>query len=148
MLPATERGQLLKTILKYGLGIFLFAFALPQDKSGKIKVRKQKSIVATYQLQEGTYYAVKSYLRIFDDKTAVFLNAPITPQRAKDSTAQLLYTYHKKPSTVKVVNDSVFISGTENKLPFLFKGIYRNKQLMLKKYYNSKVETKVFKAVL
>lgn len=115
---------------------------------GTIKVRKTKSIEGLYVLDEGAYYKTKLYVRFFENNAAVFLRAPINAQKAKDSTARLLYTYRKNPSTYKLVNDSVFIEGMENKTPFLYRGIARNGMLNLRKISLSKESKQVFKKLL
>jgi hypothetical protein len=132
---------------------FIFLFFIFSEYSfaqnhGTIKVRKSKTIQGLYVLDEGDYYKTKLYLRLFDNNAAVFLRAAITPQRAKDSTAQLLYTYRKNPSVYKLLNDSVFIEGTENKIPFLYRGVAKNGSLNVRKISLSKQTKLVFKKLL
>lgn len=136
--------------MKLTIAIFLFfsfqTFA--QKNHGVIKVRKVKSLQGLYVLDEGDYYKTKLYVRLFDNNAAVFLRAPITAQKAKDSTARLLYTYRKNPSVYKIVNDSVFIEGMENKVPFLYRGIAKNGVLNVRKISLSKQTKAVFKKLL
>jgi hypothetical protein len=130
--------------------IFTVTLALltsSQQNTGTIKVRKTKSVKGVYVLEEGEYYKLKLFVRLFENNAAVFLRAPINAQRAKDSTAQLLYTYRQTPSVYKVVNDSVFIEGKENNIPFLYRGIYKDGKLNLQKISLSKQTRVVFKKV-
>lgn len=135
--------------MKFSVIIFLF-FSLQTfaQNHGTIKIRKAKTIQGLYVLDEGDYYKTKLYVRLFDNNAAVFLRAAVTPQKAKDSTARLLYTYRKNPSVYKVVNDSVFIEGTENKIPFLYRGIAKNGTLNVRKISLSKQTKVVFKKLL
>jgi len=119
-----------------------------QNRTGTIKVRKPSAIKGLYVLEEGAYYKMKLYVRLFDNNAAVFLNAPLNARQASDSTAQLLYTYRKNPSVYRVVNDSVYIEGSENQRPFTYKGIVRDNRLRLRKYAQSAVKPMVFKKVL
>src|SRR5687768_13402145 len=100
------------------LAALLFVQAGFAQQSGVIKVRKAKKVQGLYVLEEGAYYKTKLYVRLFDNNAAVFLRAPLSPEKARDSTAQLLYTYRKSPAVYKVVNDSLYIEGTENKVFF------------------------------
>ena len=128
--------------------LFLFSQQTFSQNHGTIKIRKAKTIQGLYVLDEGDYYKTKLYVRLFDNNAAVFLRAAISPQKAKYSTARLLYTYRKTPSVYKVVNDSVFIEGTENKIPFLYRGITRNGALNVRKISLSKQTKVVFKKLL
>jgi hypothetical protein len=128
-----------------------FGFAVQlraQPRSGTIKVRKPVSIQGLYVLEEGDYYKMKLYVRFFDNHAAVFLNAPLNPRQASDSTARLLYTYRKNPSVYRVVNDSLFIEGNENQRPFTYRGVVRDNRLRLRKYAQSAVKSMVFKKIL
>lgn len=126
------------------LGTQLYA----QPRTGTIKVRKTKGIKGLYVLEEGDYYKVKFYVRLFDNNAAVFLQAAVNAQTASDSTAKLLYTYRKSPAVYRVVNDSVFIEGSENQRPFLYRGIIRDNRLRLRKYYQAAEKSVVFKKLL
>lgn len=129
--------------------ILLFInLSFSQKNHGVIKVRKAKQIQGLYVLDEGDYYKTKLYIRFFDNNAAVFLRAPISAEKARDSTARLLYTYRKNPSVYKLVNDSVFIEGTENKIPFLYRGIAKNGVLNVRKISLSKQTKVVFKKLL
>ena len=129
--------------------VFLFAFqSFSQQKSGVIKVRKKVDSKGLYILEDGEYFKIKCYLRLFENEAAVFLNAPINANKANDSTARLLYTYRIRPSTYKIVNDSIYIYGYENNFAFEYKGIVKNGKLTLRKTYRSKTENKLFKQVL
>lgn len=119
-----------------------------QPTSGTIKVRRTKQVKGLYVLEEGTYYKIKLYLRLFDDNAAVFLKAPIDAKKARDSTASLLYTYRKSPAVYKVVNDSLFIEGSEDKAPFLYRGIVKDNRLRLRKHYRSSETPLVFKKLM
>lgn len=122
--------------------------AQTETRTGTIKVRKTKSIKGLYVLEEGDYYQVKCYVRLFDNNAAVFLNAALNAQKANDSTARLLYTYRKNPSVYRVVNDSLYIRGTENQQPVEYRGIVRDNRLRLRKYYLSSEKALVFKKLL
>lgn len=119
-----------------------------QQRTGSIKVRKPQGIKGLYVLEEGEYYKVKLYVRLFDNNAAVFLNAPVNAQKASDSTAKLLYTYRKNPSVWRQVNDSVYIEGSEQQKPFLYRGIVKDNRLRLRKYYQSAQTSLVFKKIL
>lgn len=119
-----------------------------QPKSGKIKVRKSKQVKGLYVLDEGDYYKTKLYVRFFDNNAAVFLRAAVSPAVAKDSTAKLLYTYRKNPSVYKIVNDSVFVEGMENKIPFIYRGISKGDRLKFQKISASQKSKLEFKKVL
>lgn len=119
-----------------------------RTKSGTIRVRKTKGLKGLYVLEEGEYYKVKLYVRLFDNNAAVFLKAPVNAQKANDSTARLLYTYRKSPAVYRVVNDSLFIEGSENQRPFLYRGIVKDNRLRLRKYYQSAETALVFKKLL
>lgn len=122
--------------------------AWSQNRSGTIKVRKPARIQGLYVLEEGDYYKMKLYVRLFENNAAVFLNAPLNPRQASDSTARLLYTYRKNPSVYRVVNDSLYIEGNENQRSFTYKGIIRDNRLRLRKYSQTAVKPMVFKKIL
>ncbi len=128
--------------------LFFCCNTFSQGKNGTIKIRKKKTVQGLYVLEEGDYYKTKLYVRLFENNAAVFLRAPISAQKAKDSTARLMYTYRKNPSVYKVVNDSVFIEGTENTIPFLYRGIIKGDLLNVRKISLSKQSKVVFKKLL
>src|ERR1051325_1025893 len=127
------------------LAFFLFVPVISQQNHGTIKVRKTKKVQGLYVLEEGDYYKEKLYVRLFDKNEAVFLRGAMTPERAKDSTARILYTYRRKPASYRVVNDSVFIDGTENGIPFKYKGLVKNGNLSVRKTAQNKQSKAVFK---
>lgn len=122
--------------------------AFAQQKSGTIRVRKSNNLNGLYRLEEGAYYAVKLYVRLFDNNAAVFLRAPVSPEKARDSTARLLYTYRKSPAVYRIINDSVYIEGRENDVPFIYRGVVRKGELNVQKVSQSKKMRCVFKKVL
>ncbi len=119
-----------------------------QQKNGIIRVRKSISQKGLYVLDEVGYYKMKLYVRLFDNNEAIFLNAPIDSKKANDSTAQLLYTYRIKPAAYKIINDSIYIHGSENKFPVTYLGVIRLGKLEVRKRYKGRIESVVFKKVL
>ncbi|HYG52131.1 MAG TPA: hypothetical protein VD905_14565 [Flavobacteriales bacterium] len=119
-----------------------------QQNKGTIKVRKAKNIKGLFVLEESSYYKEKLYLRFFDNNEAVFLRAAISPEKAKDSTAKLLYTYRKSPCSYRVVNDSVFVEGAENKVPFTYCGVFKNNTLSVRKISQARQSKVIFKKLM
>jgi hypothetical protein len=138
--------------MRFGLfilfALFSFSMVSAQQNKGTIKVRKAKNVQGLFVLDEGAYYKEKLYLRFFENNEAVFLRAAVDAQKAKDSCARLLYTYRKPACSYKMVNDSVFVSGAENKIPFTYRGVFKNGVINARKVSRNKVTSVLFKKLL
>ncbi|HLP14333.1 MAG TPA: hypothetical protein VK177_20550 [Flavobacteriales bacterium] len=138
--------------MRFAFFIFVTLFSLQavsaQPNKGIIKVRKAKNVQGLFVLEEGAYYKEKLYVRFFENNEAIFLRAAVDAEKAKDSCARLLYTYRKSACSYKIVNDSVIVSGAEGKIPFTYRGVFKNGVINARKVTQDKVTRVSFKKLL